>query len=337
MRIVDPVTNYTYPEEWVERCSDRAEIELVSKGLAVLTSGGGILRRGFTTGTTAAAACKAAVLSLAGGPVTSVEISLSCGLRFRVDARGDGGVGRAEKYPGDYKNDITSGILFCARAAHAGPGFRLIAGEGIGRFTRKTPRYDIGDPAISPPAIMAIMESIREAAESVGLEGVTVELSVPRGEEIGRQTLNPKVGVIGGISILGSTGLVEPWDDHLSGDTFDRIKEADIPVLTTGRTGLRFSRMLYPDKEVILVGKFMERAVEAAGGRAILCGLPALILKFIYPGILEGTGYATVEELTMSDEWESILHKALENYKTRMPEMRVVIVDRQGEIMEDSG
>ena len=227
--------------------------------------------------------------------------------------------------------------MFLATAERAEAGIAFCPEEGIGRFERNTPRYKKGDPAISPPAMDAILNAIAEASEELNLEGVLVRLSIPKGREIGEKTLNPKVGVTGGVSVLGSTGLVEPWDDHLSEDVFDRIKSANFPVLTTGRTGLRYSRMLFPDKEVILVGKFMEKAIEAAGGEAVLCGLPALILKFLNPKILDDTGYKTVEELTMSGDWDSILKNNLKDYKDKMPDMRVVIIDRQGNVTGDSG
>lgn len=338
MRLTDPVTGFEYPEEWVRLCRDRNAVEAAASGLAILTSGGNVLRRGFTTGTTAAAACKAAVLSLK-EPINSVTIGLPCGLRFEVEATGRNGTGSARKYPGDYRNDITSDLLFCARAEEREDEDEIgfFPGEGIGRFERDTPRYKKGDPAISPPAMKAIIASIKEAAESLNLKGVCVELTIPEGRKTGEKTLNPKVGVAGGISVLGSTGLVEPWDDHLSEDVFGRIKNTEQPVLTTGRVGLRYSRMLFPEHEVILVGKFMGRAIEAAGGRAILCGLPALILKFINPAILEGTGYKTVEELTMSDKWDDILEMTLGDYKKKMPGMRVVIIGRNGDITGDSG
>jgi cobalt-precorrin-5B (C1)-methyltransferase len=335
MSIRDPVTGYEYPDEWVQACTDIHARERVADGLAVLTSDGTVLRRGFTTGTTAAAACKAAVLSLR-GPVSSVVVTLPCGLRCEVQAEGRDGSGSARKYSGDYTDDITADLLFCAEVRETASGITVHAGKGIGRFARTTPRYEIGDPAISPPSWETIRRAVREAADELHLHGVTVDLTIPDGAEIGKQTLNPKVGVIGGISVLGSTGLVEPWDDHLSEDVFGRIRRTDRPVLTTGRVGLRYARMLFPGHEVVLVGKFMEKGVEAAEGSAILCGLPALILKFINPRILDGTGYATVEELTMSENWTDLLQQNLTDYRRRMPEMRVVIIDREGRVQGDS-
>ncbi|WP_319642307.1 cobalt-precorrin-5B (C(1))-methyltransferase [Methanovulcanius yangii] len=259
-------------------------------------------------------------------------------LRSPVRGRGCGGdgCGSARKYAGDYTDDITANLLFCAEATETASGIEVHPGEGIGRFVRRTARYDIGDAAISPPSWATIRGAVEEAARDLHLPGVTVALTIPDGAAIGEQTLNPKVGVEGGISVLGSTGLVEPWDDHLSEDVFERIRGADLPVLTTGRVGLRYARMLFPAHEVVLVGKFMERGIEAAGGAAILCGLPALILKYINPGILDGTGYATVEELTMSEKWPHILEQSLADYTRRMPAMRVVIIDREGHVQGDS-
>ncbi|WFN35679.1 cobalt-precorrin-5B (C(1))-methyltransferase [Methanogenium sp. S4BF] len=335
MKVHDPVTGFVYPDEWVRACTDSHALEQVRGGLAVLTSGGTILKRGFTTGTTAAAACKAAVLSLH-EPVSSVCIALPCGLRCEVPAEGRNGCGSARKYPGDYAHDITADLLFCAEATETASGIAVRAGEGIGRFVRKTPRYHIGDAAISPPSWATIRGATEEAARDLHLDGVTVRLTIPDGAAIGKQTLNPNVGVVGGVSVLGSTGLVEPWDDHLSEDVFGRIRSAKQPVLTTGRVGLRYARMLFPEREVVLVGKFMERGIEAAGGEAVLCGLPALILKFINPAILDGTGYGTVEELTQSPRWTDIMEQNLADYKRCMPGMRVVIIDREGRIQGDS-
>ena len=76
----DPVTGFEYPVEWVKRCAVPAQILLAEQGLAVLTSSGTVLCRGFTTGTTAAAACKAALLSLSGTTISSVFIKIPSGL-----------------------------------------------------------------------------------------------------------------------------------------------------------------------------------------------------------------------------------------------------------------
>ena len=80
---------------------------------------------------------------------------------------------------------------------------------------------------------------MQEALDVTGLSGATVTLSIPEGARVAKKTLNPRVGVIGGISVLGSTGLVEPWDDHLEESVRARLSGTKNVVLTTGRVGLR--------------------------------------------------------------------------------------------------
>lgn len=331
----DPVTGFDYPEEWVTRCKDPKKLGEVEAGLSVLTSTGQVLRRGFTTGTTAAAACKAAILSLQ-GDVDSVDVRLPCGLSVEVPAVGRKGVGRCAKFSGDYPSDVTSGLVFVAMANPTSV-IAIQPGRGIGRFSRDTPRGFKGTAAISPPARGEITLAIREAARAIGAPGASVHLEAEGGERIGPRTLNPRVGVEGGISVLGTTGLVEPWDDHLEESNLERIAGADRVVLTTGRMGLRFSRLAFPDHEIVLVGAKMEKAIAAARGEAILAGLPALILKFLDPEILAGSGYSTVEELMTSSEGTGRMSEALSKGKQRYPDLRVVLFDRHGSVVGDSG
>ncbi|MDD4137390.1 MAG: cobalt-precorrin-5B (C(1))-methyltransferase [Methanoregula sp.] len=332
----DPVTGFEYPDEWVSRCQKPGQLPLVEEGRAILTATGMVLVRGFTTGTTAAAACKAAVLSRAGIPVTSVPIALPCGLVVDVEAEGSGAQGMARKIPGDYPGDVTAGLLFVAEAIPKPNGIVISFGEGIGSFSRDTPRYRAGTPAVSPPALACIHVAVEEAIKEAGFLGVEVRLQIPKGKEIAKITLNPRVGVKDGISILGTTGLVEPWDDHLTASTIYRIAAAEKPVLTTGRTGLRYARLMYPDHEVILIGGKIERSVGAVRGEAILFGLPALILRYINPQILEGTGSATVEELSVTPAFPAIVEKNLAAFRKQYPAIRVVLVNREGQIIGKS-
>jgi len=332
----DPVTGFEYPGIWVARCTSPGDLRLAETGLGVLTSTGSVLRRGFSTGTTAAAASKAAVLSLA-GDTGSVRISLPCGLVTDVPAHGHAGTGRSAKYAGDYPADVTAGLEFVAEAQPAASGTITVTfGEGVGRFSRDTPRYRKGIPAVSPPALSCIVRSVQEALDETGGSGVTVHITAPLGRDIAQKTLNARMGVDGGISVLGTTGLVEPWDDHLTESTMDRITAADRPVLTTGRVGLRFSRLLFSDREVILVGGKLAEALDAARGDVVLCGLPALILRHIDPGILEGTGFPTVEELAASPQFPAILAATLRKFRTIRPRVTVVLINREGRIIGES-
>ena len=331
----DPVTGFEYPAEWVAKVASPEQLRLAAGGLAVLTSSGIVLRRGFTTGTTAAAAAKASVLSLK-EDVREVPITLPCGLCVEVPVSGHAGCARSEKYAGDYPADVTAGLEFRAEASYADGEITVMFGEGIGRFSRDTPRFRKGAPAVSPTALSSIVQAIREAVDTIGVPGITVQISAPAGSAVAEKTLNPRMGVTGGISVLGTTGLVEPWDDHLTGSVLERIASADRPVITTGRIGLRFSRLLYPEREVILVGGNLKDALAAARGEIILCGLPALILRFIDPQILEGTGFLTVEELAASPAFPARCSEALRSFRRAHPSVTVVLINREGRIIGES-
>ena len=269
--------------------------------------------------------------------IDSVSISLPCGVRIDVPVHAKDGVASAFKFAGDYKGDATGGLEFQAIVRHMGDRIVLNAGKGIGRFTRDMPRYPCGSAAISESARAYIESSIAEALTETGMTGAEIELMVPRGEEAAAHTLNTKLGIQGGISVLGTTGLVEPWDDHVGESTIERIEKLDKVVITTGRVGLKYSRLLFPDHEAVLVGTGIDRALEKARGDVILCGLPALILKFMDPHILDGTGFGTVDELAASPSWTQIAGRAIRAFKKRMPGVRVVIVDRSGRVIGDSG
>lgn len=331
----DPVTGFDYPPEWVERCTRADDRILAETGLAVLTASGFVLRRGFTTGTTAAAAAKAAVLSLR-AEITGVTITLPCGIPVQVPVHGLSGRAVCKKYAGDYPSDITAGLEFTAVATLQSGSMEVLFGEGIGRFSRDTPRYRKGSPAVSPQALSCIVRSVQEALDSTGESGISVRITAPGGIDTGPQTLNPKIGVTGGISVLGTTGFVEPWDDHLTGSAMERIAAAERPVLTTGRTGLRFSRLLFPDREVILIGGKIREGLLAAKGDLTLCGLPALILRFIDPDILAGTGYPTVEEFAVSPQFPAKLDELLRRFRQQYPRVTIVIINREGRIIGES-
>ncbi|MDD1648261.1 MAG: cobalt-precorrin-5B (C(1))-methyltransferase [Methanomicrobiales archaeon] len=329
----DPVTDFTYPEEWVRVCRSEDDRQLAASGLGVLTSSGKVLRRGFTTGTTAAAAAKAAILSLR-SPVSSVEIRIHCGLIVTLPVRAQDGSATCRKDAGDHPRDVTGGVEIQARAVRSAGGIRIEAGEGIGRFARDIQGHRRGEPAISDPAMACILNEAKKAALMAGIPGAVVTLSVPEGKTLAGRTLNPRVGVQGGISILGTTGLVEPWDDHLAESVRERVAAADRPVITSGRIGLRFARMLYPDREVILAGGRIAEALAAARGEVTLFGLPGLILRFLDPSILEGTGCTTVADLAQRPEFPRLAHEAVDRFQASHPRVTIVIIDRQGRVLE---
>ena len=328
----DPVTGFEYPDEWARRCRSAQDLSLVREGLAVLTASGTILRRGYTTGTTAAAACKAAILSLQ-EEVSSVMVTIPCGLTVNIPVTASRGTAECRKFAGDYPGDVTAGIAVIASAKAQDDLLELETGTGIGRFARDTPRFKKGTPAITPAPLSCILRSMEEALSVTGLSGAHVALSIPKGVDVATRTLNSRVGIEGGISVLGTTGLVEPWDDHLTESALDRITHAPRVLLTTGRTGLRFARLRHPEYEAVLVGSKIDSALSSARGDVILFGLPGLILKYIRPDILKGTGCSTVEELGATPGFPALVSDTLLNFRKDHPNVGVVIINRKGDVL----
>jgi len=177
------------------------------------------LRRGWTTGACATAAAKAAFAALAGGEFPDpVEVTLPRGERpsfaLATTRRGEGfAMAGVIKDAGD-DPDVTHGALVCATVRASAPGVGVIfrAGEGVGTVTRAGLPVAPGEPAINPVPRQMIRDAIAEVAAASGRAGdAEVEISIPGGEALAAKTLNGRLGIVGGLSILGTTGIVVPY------------------------------------------------------------------------------------------------------------------------------
>ena len=188
------------------------------------------LRRGWTTGACAAAAAKAAFSALVGdGFPDPVEIGLPRGGRAAFALAQTGlvdGVAMAGivKDAGD-DPDVTHGALVRVRvwAGVAGSGLQFLAGAGVGMVTRPGLALEVGEPAINPvprAMIRAGLEEVRSKADAVA--DVVVEVGVDDGERLATRTLNGRLGIVGGLSILGTTGVVVPYSCAAWIDTIHR-------------------------------------------------------------------------------------------------------------------
>ncbi len=177
------------------------------------------LRRGWTTGTCATAAAKAAYTALLTGMFPDpVEVTLPNGERpsfalaiTRKDA--DSATAGVVKDAGD-DPDVTHGALILAtvRRGEPGSGVTFRAGEGVGTVTRAGLPVPPGEPAINPVPRRMIGTAIAEVAAATQASGdVEVEIAMPGGEALAAKTLNARLGIVGGISILGTTGIVVPY------------------------------------------------------------------------------------------------------------------------------
>ncbi|MDQ1251723.1 MAG: cobalt-precorrin-5B (C1)-methyltransferase, partial [Euryarchaeota archaeon] len=268
--------------------------------------------------------------------VTRVSVPTPIGLRAHLDVS-ESSPGRAvvKKISNDHESDITRGLDFVGEAREANE-IRIFGGKGIGIVRRDGLQVPRGQPAINPKPMEQIRAAVQEAVEELNLKGAEVTISIPEGEKVGKETLNSRIGVEGGISILGSTGFVEPWNDHLGEMRGDLIRCTDRVVLTTGRVGMRFSHMLFPDYTVVMVGSRISEGLESASGDVIICGLPGLVLKWGNPEMLENSGYATVVEMLEKSPKNVRLKEAFEMAVKKGKGARIVVIDRDGAVLLDS-
>ena len=178
------------------------------------------LRCGYTTGSCATAAAKAAAtMLLTGERVDSVRIDTPKGITLNLEPLQ---VELAENYvicairkdSGDDPDD-TNGILVFAKVERAvEPGVHIEGGVGVGRVTKPGLACAVGGPAINPTPRRMITSEVSSVMEQTGYaDGLVVTISIPEGVEIAKKTFNPRLGIIGGLSVLGTSGIVEPMSE----------------------------------------------------------------------------------------------------------------------------
>ena len=175
------------------------------------------LRRGWTTGACATAAAKSAFGALLTGTFEDpVTIGLPRGDRAdfvlaRHELTADAAIAAVVKDAGD-DPDVTHGALVEVTIRKSEGGVRFRAGPGVGTVTKPGLPVEPGEPAINPVPRQMIAAAIAEVAEAHDAPGdAEVEISIPGGEELAKKTMNPRLGIVGGLSILGTTGIVVPY------------------------------------------------------------------------------------------------------------------------------
>lgn len=243
------------------------------------------LRSGYTTGACAAAGVKAALIYLTTGEVVrEVEITALDETPLTIPIAGvekvAGGV-RAEviKFSGD-DPDITNGAsVFTTVKKISGDEIIFRAGLGVGRITKAGLQLPVGEPAINPKP----RELIRNVAAEFGVGGLEVEISIPAGVELAKKTLNPILGVEGGLSIIGTTGVLRPMSEEAFKNSLvpqiDVAKAAgfDELIFVPGKIGETIAKKLgFDDGAIIQTSNFIGFMLEAAAEREIkkiiLCG-----------------------------------------------------------------
>ena len=263
-----------------------------------IRSGNRRLRCGYTTGSCAAlAAAGAAELLLTGQAPETLTLLTPGGLRIETTPvfcrmEGDRAACAVQKDAGD-DPDVTDGILIVATVGRTAEGITIDGGEGIGKVTRPGLDRAVGEAAInSVPRrmIFAAMETLCDELNYSG--GLKVVISAPKGREIAKKTFNPMLGIEGGISILGTSGIVEPMSEQAIVDTIAleiRQKAASGNrrlILCPGNFGLDYLSREMPELEAIprvkcsnYIGDALDLAILEGMEEVLLIGHVGKLVK----------------------------------------------------------
>lgn len=253
------------------------------------------MRRGYTTGSCAAAAAKAsmtAVLKEQFDDCAQIETPSGAVLKLTVTEKilkHRLAVCAVKKDSGD-DPDVTNGTLIFAQVrlidepefnemkivkgnVVLGNRFVLKGGKGIGTVTKPGLACGVGEPAINPTPRAMIEKAVAEAAEEYGYDGYgEVTVSIPDGEELAKKTFNPKLGIVGGISVLGTTGIVEPMSEQALVDTIEvemkvcRAAGYKKVIITPGNYGKDFLKKAteIPEDMTVKCSNFIGEALHFA-------------------------------------------------------------------------
>lgn len=239
------------------------------------------LRTGFTTGACATAAAKAALMSLQGScEVEEVGFNLPNGETMsmpisRCEWTSEWGRASVVKDAGD-DPDVTDGIEIEAVVRYSDvPGIRFLQGEGVGVVTLPGLGLDVGEPAINPVP----RKMIRNELSRLFGGGLEVTINVPGGRDVALRTFNSKVGVVGGISILGTSGIVSPFSRDSYLESIAREIDvciavgSDVLVLNSGAKSERAVKEVFPDlcpQSFVHYGNFIGESLSLAHAKGIM-------------------------------------------------------------------
>jgi len=235
------------------------------------------LRLGYTTGSCAAAAAKAAAwMLLTGQKKERIQIKTPKGIELNLDVlefyMGENSVTCAIEKDGGDDPDVTKGTLIFATVTRTEtPGIVIDGGQGVGRVTKQGLDQPVGAAAINSGPRQMIRDSLEEVCRLLDYRGgLTVLISVPDGERLAKKTFNPRLGIVGGISILGTTGIVEPMSDQAIVDTIRvelrqrRVSGKEYVLLAPGNYGSEYilKNIGLNPKNAVLTSNFIGETLD---------------------------------------------------------------------------
>ena len=256
------------------------------------------LRLGYTTGSCAAAAAKAAAyMLLSGRRKERITLETPGGMTLELDIEnitmGEAAVSCAVRKDAGDDPDITNGALVYARVSFSdSPQITIDGGEGVGRVTKPGLDQPVGNAAINSVPRRMITENVLEVMRAFDHNGgLSVIISIPNGAELAKKTFNPRLGIMGGISVLGTTGIVEPMSEAALVDTIRaelRQKRAlgnENVLLTPGNYGAEFIKAeldIDPEKAVQtsnFIGDSLDICASLGFKNALLIGHIGKLVK----------------------------------------------------------
>ena len=239
------------------------------------------MRLGYTTGSCAAGAAKAALqMLLTGKPVPYVELTTPKGIRLNLEVLdiniqySENTVSCAVKKDAGDDPDVTDGLKIYASVCKTGKaGIRIDGGEGVGRVTREGLEQSVGSAAINSVPRAMIQEGVEEVCRCFGYGGgISVIISIPEGRELAKKTFNPRLGIEGGLSVLGTSGIVEPMSEAALIETIrmeirmQNTQGHKYLVLAPGNYGLDFLKEYNPKllEHCVKYSNFLGEALDAA-------------------------------------------------------------------------
>ena len=255
------------------------------------------MKYGFTTGSCAAAASGAAAyMLLTGKTKTDITVETPSGRIFKAAIldikRSENSVSCAVRKTAGDDPDITDGALIYSEVSIRESGFSIDGGKGVGRVTRPGLDQPVGAAAINRVPREMIEKKVREVCSFTGYSGgLKIIISVPEGERLAEKTFNPKLGIAGGISILGTSGIVEPMSERAFIETIRlelRQKRAEgerRAVISPGNYGREFMKKSYGfdlDRSVKcgnFIGLTVDMAKEEGFAELLLVGHIGKLIK----------------------------------------------------------
>ena len=236
------------------------------------------MRFGYTTGTCAAAASKAAALMLVSGrTVSAVDIDTPKGIQLNLEVCG--------KFADDKKSaictvikdsgddpDVTNGMPVCAKVFLTDDGsIKVDGGEGVGRVTKSGLYQKVGAAAINRVPMQMILAELQKIKEDFEMkEGFYAEIILPMGKELAHKTFNPRLGIEGGLSVLGTSGIVEPMSEAAIVESIrlqlsqKRNQGKTSIIITPGNYGADFIRTIadVKDEDVIKCSNYIGETID---------------------------------------------------------------------------